>query len=114
MKQQRGKIRQDAKTKVSTIWQKAGLMEAWQEAGWLQGDREGWNEEWGYVGMVPKSVIPPECVSSSQTHAFMLCTLEAHTTVPIGDEPGMLDGEECPGGRNRRAGELSGDHRGQD
>ena len=28
-KQQRGKIlRQEAKTKVSTIWQKAGLMEA--------------------------------------------------------------------------------------
>ena len=44
-KQQRGKIRQDANAKVSTIWQKVGLMEAWQDAGWLQGDMEGWNEE---------------------------------------------------------------------
>ena len=32
-KQQRGKIRQEAKTKVATIWRKAGLMEAWQEVG---------------------------------------------------------------------------------
>ena len=91
-KQQRGKMRQEAKTKVSTIWQKAGLMEPWQEAGWLQGDREGWNEEWGYLGMVPKSVSPPECVGSSQIHAFKKCTKLTALTVPNGDEPGMLEG----------------------
>ena len=49
-KQQRGKIRQETKTKVATIWRKAGLMDAWQEVGWLQGDSEGWNKEWGYLG----------------------------------------------------------------
>ena len=51
-------------------------MEAWREAGWLQGDREGspWKEEWGYLGMVPKSVRPPECVASNQLHAFKKCT----------------------------------------
>ena len=30
-KQQRGKVRQEAKTKVATILRKAGLMDAWQE-----------------------------------------------------------------------------------
>ena len=73
-KQHSGKTKQDAKTKVSTIWQKADLIEACHEAGWLQGDIEGWKEEWGYLGMVPKSVRPPECVASNQPHALKKCT----------------------------------------
>ena len=73
-KQQRGKIRQEAKTKVSTIWQKAGLMEAWQEEGWLKGDTTEWKTEWGYLGMVPNSVRPPEWIASNQLHAFQKCT----------------------------------------